>query len=92
MLKKGSGKTKFRSEYPVDFKFDFKDASTISKFIIEGAKIIPSRISKLSSMQQRAVANAVKRARNIALLPLGADAYDKMHYPEPISPKPFKID
>ena len=92
MLKKGTGKTKFRSEYPVDFKFDFKDASTTSKFIIEGAKIIPSRISKLSAHQQRMAANAVKRARNIALLPLGADAYDKMHYPEPISPKPFKID
>lgn len=92
MVKKGSVKTKYRSEYPVDFKFDFKDASTLSKFIIEGAKIIPSRISKLSSNQQRAVTNAIKRARNIALLPVGSDAYDKMHHPEIISPKPFKFD
>ena len=91
MLKKGHIKTKYRSEYPVDFKFDFKDPVTLARFVIEGGKIVPSRISKLSSSQQRAVAKEVKKARSIALLPLGSDAHDKFHA-EHVSPKPFKFD
>ncbi len=90
MLKK-SNRTKYRSEYPADYAFDFKDAVTLSKFVIESGKIVPSRISKLSSHQQRSVTKAVKRARSAALVPVGSDAYDKFQA-EAISPKPFKFD
>jgi small subunit ribosomal protein S18 len=90
-VKKGFGKTKYRSDYPVDFNFDYKDASTLARFAMEGGKIVPSRISKLSSNQQRAVAKEVKKARSIALLPIGSDAHDRF-YAEPVSPKPFKFD
>ena len=89
MLKKGT-RSKFRPEYPGDFVFDYKDPVTLGRFIMEGGKIIPSRISKLSMPQQRAVTAAVKKARNLALLPLGADAYDRAHRPEQISAKPFE--
>lgn len=88
MLKKGT-KTKYRSEYPVDYSFDYKDPVTLNKFLIESGKIVPCRIAKLSSSQQRAVTNQIKKARNIALLPQGTDSYDKLGYPEQISPKPF---
>lgn len=90
MLKK-TNRTKYRSEYPANYHFDYKDPVTLSKFIIESGKIVPSRISKLSSFQQRSVTNAIKTARSMALVPVGADAYDKFQ-PEHISPKPFSLD
>jgi len=63
MLKTGR-RTKFRPEYPNDFEFDYKDPSTLYRFIMECGKIIPARISKISKPQQRKVAAAIKKARN----------------------------
>ena len=91
MLKK-SFRSKYRPEYPGNFYFDYKDPVTLNRFVMEGGKIIPSRISKMSNSQQRRVAAAVRKARNVALLPSGNDAYDYHGRPEPISPKPFEID
>lgn len=91
MLKK-SYRSKYRPEYPGEFNFDYKDPVTLYRFIMEGGKIIPSRISKLSMTQQRNAAKAVKKARSLALLPLGTDAYDRFDRPEPISAKPFEIE
>jgi small subunit ribosomal protein S18 len=87
-----SVRSKYRSEFPGDFQFDYKDAITLSRFISEGGKVTPARISKLSLAQQRRVASAVKKARNLALLPTGTMAYDLFDRPEPISPKPFSLD
>ena len=84
-------RAKYRTEFPGDFEFDYKDPSTLYRFIMEGGKIIPSRISKLSMSQQRKVTAAVKKARNLALLPLGSHAYDRFERPTPVSPKPFEI-
>ncbi|MCB0407008.1 MAG: 30S ribosomal protein S18 [Bdellovibrionales bacterium] len=91
MLKKSSVRSKYRPEFPGDFNFDYKDPVTLFRFIMEGGKIIPSRISKLSMNQQKKVASAVKKARSLALLPIGSEAYDKFDKPEPVSPKPFEI-
>lgn len=90
MLKK-SVRTKYRAEFPGDFHFDYKDPVTLGRFLMEGGKIIPSRISKLSASQQKSVAAAVKKARNLALLPQGTDAYDGFYRVETISPKPFEL-
>ena len=90
MLKKSS-RSKFRPEYPNKFKFDYKDPVTLSRFFMEGGKIIPSRISKLSMTQQRQVTKEIKRARSLALLPVGGDAYDTYGRPEQLSIKPFEI-
>ena len=90
MLKK-STRTKFRPEYPVDFKFDFKDPVTLARFIMEGGKITPSRISKISLKQQKKVSSAIKTARDLALLPVGTDASDTCGRPEQISAKPFEF-
>ncbi|MBX3259750.1 MAG: 30S ribosomal protein S18 [Labilithrix sp.] len=51
------------------YRFDYKDVQTLRHFITERGKLVPRRISGLSARQQRDLATAVKRARNIALLP-----------------------
>ncbi len=84
-------RSKYRPEFPGDYFFDYKDAMTLGRFISEGGKITPARISKLSLGQQKQVAGAVKKARNIGLLPQGNEAYDFAERPEAISPKPFQI-
>ncbi|MGE4133874.1 MAG: 30S ribosomal protein S18 [Bdellovibrionales bacterium] len=92
---KGMRKTyrsKFRPDFPADFEFDYKDPVTLSRFIMEGGKIVPSRISKLSSSQQKNVAAAIRKARSLALLPNGTEAYDSFERPETISPKPFTLE
>ena len=88
---KKENKTKFRSDYPVEFVFDYKNPIDLGRFIAEGAKIIPSRLSKLSNRQQRKLALEVKRARNLGLLPSGIAAYSRFHKSKLISPKPFEI-
>ena len=83
-------RSKYRSEFGGDYVFDYKDPVTLGRFLSEGGKITPARISKLSLAQQKKVANAVKKARSLALLPSGSDAYDTFERSEPISPKPFE--
>ncbi|MFK8139015.1 MAG: 30S ribosomal protein S18 [Bdellovibrionales bacterium] len=83
---------KYRNEFTNEFKFDFKDPSTLYRFVGEAGKIVPARISKLSLRQQRKVAAAVKVARNLSLLPVGSEAYDNFYRPQVISPKPFELD
>ena len=84
-------RSKYRPEFPGDYFFDYKDALTLGRFISKGGKITPARISKLSLGQQKSVAAAVKKARNLALLPIGTPAYDAFYRSEPVSPVPFEI-
>lgn len=56
----------------VNFSFDYKDPQKLRLFITERGKIVPRRITGLSAKQQRELAVAIKRARNIALLPYTA--------------------
>src|ERR1044072_7239700 len=74
-------RSKFRPDYPADFNFDYKDPVTLGRFIMEGGKIVPSRISKLSSAQQKNVAAAIRKARSLGLLPNGTSAYDTFERP-----------
>lgn len=85
-------RSKYRPEFPGDFHFDYKDPITLARFTMEGGKIVPSRISKLSLAQQKRVAAAVKKARSMSLLPSGTAAYDNGERPEPISARPFSIE
>ena len=50
-------------------KIDYKDIKTLTKFVSERGKIIPSRITAVSSSKQRELSIAIKRARVLALLP-----------------------
>lgn len=90
-MKKNQIRFKYRTEYPSDFVFDYKDPVSLSRFIGEGGKIVPSRISKLSLTQQRNLTKAIKRARNLALLPVGSMAYDNFFRPDQLSIKPFEV-
>ena len=83
-------RSKYRTEYAGDHNFDYKDPASLGRFIGDGGKITPARISKLSIAQQKQVSSAVKKARNLALLPSGTDAYDTAPRPELISPVPFE--
>ena len=48
---------------------EYKDVELLKKFITERGKIIPRRMTGLTSKQQRDLTLAVKRARIIAFLP-----------------------
>ncbi len=50
-------------------KIDFKDVRLLQRFVSERGKIVPSRITSVSSKKQRELAKAIKRARFLALLP-----------------------
>ena len=50
-------------------KIDYKDIKTLTKFVSERGKIIPSRITAVSTKKQRELAIAIKRARFLGLLP-----------------------
>lgn len=52
---------------------DYKDIETLSKFITERGKILPRRITGVSSRFQKLLSNAIKRARYMALLPFVAE-------------------
>jgi small subunit ribosomal protein S18 len=50
-------------------QIDYKDANLLKYFISDRGKIVPRRISGNCALHQRAVTTAIKRARNIALMP-----------------------
>ncbi|MDD2338524.1 MAG: 30S ribosomal protein S18, partial [Geobacteraceae bacterium] len=51
---------------------DYKDPRTLRSFISERGKIVPRRISGNCAKHQREITEAIKRARNIALLPIAS--------------------
>ncbi len=50
-------------------KIDYKDVKLLSRYLSERGKIVPSRITAVSAKKQRELARAIKRGRNLALLP-----------------------
>ena len=52
---------------------DYKDSGKLRKFISERGKILPRRISGACAVHQRELNTAIKRARNMALLPFVTD-------------------
>ena len=52
---------------------DYKDTARLRKYVSERSKILPRRITGTCAKHQRQVTIAVKRARQIALLPYVSD-------------------
>ncbi len=50
-------------------KVDYKNIKLLKKFISDKGKMLPSRITSVSSKKQRELSKAIKRARFLALLP-----------------------
>ncbi|MCK5457499.1 MAG: 30S ribosomal protein S18 [Melioribacteraceae bacterium] len=53
---------------------DYKDAKMLQKFVNDQGKIIPRRVTGLSSKQHRELVRAIKRARQIAIMPFISEA------------------
>ena len=51
---------------------NYKDLKLIGSFVAERGRIIPQRISGVCTPHQRRLSQAIKKARNIALLPFAA--------------------
>ncbi len=52
---------------------DYKDVNKLKKYVTERGKILPRRISGNCSKHQRELTTAIKRARQVALLPYSAE-------------------
>lgn len=50
-------------------KIDYKDVKLLRRYTSERGKIVPSRITAVSTKKQRKLAQAIKRARFLALMP-----------------------
>ncbi|MBM3532992.1 MAG: 30S ribosomal protein S18 [Alphaproteobacteria bacterium] len=55
--------------HPSAPKIDYKDIKLLQRFVSERGKIVPSRITAVSAKKQRELAQAIKRARFLALMP-----------------------
>jgi len=87
MAQAGKSEIKYLTPIAVDIKrkkycrfkrsgikyIDYKDADFLLKFVKEQGKILPRRITGTSTKYQKKVAQAVKRARHLALMPYVAD-------------------
>jgi len=62
-----------RHEGPAVELLNFKDVSTLSRFLTEQGKILPKRTTKVSAQFQRQLGRAVKRARYLGLIPYVRD-------------------
>ena len=52
---------------------DYKDVKLVGQFVSERGKILPRRLTGTCSPHQRLLTVAIKRARNIAMLPFAAE-------------------
>jgi small subunit ribosomal protein S18 len=50
-------------------RIDYKDIKLLQRFVSERGKIVPRRITAVTAKEQRELAQAIKRARTLALLP-----------------------
>ena len=94
---RGDGRAKSRKRRRVSFltlskieTVDYKDVDLLRRFLTERGKIVPSRQSGNTAKQQRMITRAVKRAREMALLPfVVADLNDELlvRRPRPAAPE-----
>ncbi|MCX7878499.1 MAG: 30S ribosomal protein S18 [Ignavibacteria bacterium] len=54
---------------------DYKDTRLLQRFVNEQGKILPGRITGISSKMQRQLTKAIKRARHLALMPFVSEDF-----------------
>jgi small subunit ribosomal protein S18 len=50
-------------------RIDYKDIKLLQRFVSERGKIVPRRITAVTAKEQRSLAQAIKRARELGLMP-----------------------
>jgi small subunit ribosomal protein S18 len=58
----------------IDGYIDYKDSKQLGRFLTDQGKIIPRRITGLTAKQHRELVQAIKRARQLAILPFVSEA------------------
>ncbi len=72
--------------------FDYKEPVILSRYLDLG-KIMSARLGRLTHKQQQELCRAIKKARNLALLPTGTRASDDFgRRARSISPVPFEFE
>jgi small subunit ribosomal protein S18 len=71
-FKKAKRKVCYFTVQKIDY-IDYKNVVLLRRFVSERGKILPRRTTGTSAKYQRQLANAIKRARDIALLPFVAE-------------------
>ena len=54
---------------PDEVTFDYKNPQLLKHYLSDRGKVVPARVSGLDAQQQRKLTQAIKRARQLALLP-----------------------
>jgi len=75
--KGGGAPTRRRPRPAADLVFDYKDVDLLRRFLTEEGKIVPARMSRLNRKQQTDLTVAVKRARQLALLPFAGSIFSE---------------
>ena len=76
--REGGGRKFFRRKKVCKFctekidSINYKDVRLLSQFVAESGKIVPRRLTGVCTPHQRRLTEAIKQARNIALLPFAA--------------------
>lgn len=60
--------TEAKSQSLTPQELDFHHAHILARYVTETGKILPSKINRISSKQQRKVKRSIKRARNLRLM------------------------
>ncbi len=68
-MRRGYSRKKFNRLGEEGQEIDYKNLDLLKQYITETGKIVPSRITGATASQQRRLAQEVKRARFLALLP-----------------------
>ncbi|MDX1933394.1 MAG: 30S ribosomal protein S18 [Capsulimonadales bacterium] len=71
-FKKAKRKVCYFTVQKIDY-IDYKNVALLRRFVSDRGKILPRRTTGTSARYQRPLAQAIKRAREIALLPYVAD-------------------
>lgn len=81
--KRGKRKVSYLTVQKIDY-VDYKDVAILRRFMTDRGKILPSRQTGNTAKQQRMVTRAIKRAREMALLPfVVTDLTDEARAPRP---------
>ena len=70
MTKRGTPARRRANEATADApKIDYTDIKLLQRFVSERGKIVPRRITAVTAKEQRSLAQAIKRARELGLMP-----------------------